>query len=78
MILIDSRSTHNFLSEQLTASMSLLVMPTKPFSIRVADGRSMKCQKLFEQVPIKVQCITFNLNFYALPLIGLDAVLGVH
>ena len=47
-------------------------------SCPLANGEPLKCQGIFENVPIMLQGIPFILTLYALPLIGLDLVLGVH
>jgi hypothetical protein len=60
VVLIDSGSTHNFISE------------------KVANRGPLKCQGRFENVHIVLQGIPFVLTLYALPLVGLDLVLGVH
>ncbi|KAL6315672.1 hypothetical protein AAG906_005760 [Vitis piasezkii] len=42
IILIDSGSTHNFLSERLANLLRLPVIPTETFPVRVANGESLK------------------------------------
>ena len=54
------------------------VKPTKPYSVKVANGGSLTCQGRFENIPILLQCIPFFLSFYSLPLYGLDLVLSVQ
>lgn len=44
MVLIDSGSTHNFISDHLASTLRLLVVPTEPFIVRVANGEQLKCQ----------------------------------
>ncbi|XP_020241395.1 uncharacterized protein LOC109819859 [Asparagus officinalis] len=78
VVLIDSGSTHNFISKKMANLLQLPVLPTEPFNVKVANGEPLKCQGRFENVPIMLQGIPFVLTLYALPLIGLDLVLGVH
>ncbi|KAJ0105416.1 hypothetical protein Patl1_18246 [Pistacia atlantica] len=78
VVLIDNASTHNFISEKVANMLQLPVVPTKSFNVKVANGRPLKCQGRFENVQVLLQGIPFVLTLYALPLIGLDLVLGVH
>ena len=77
MILIDSRSTHNFISTRLANQLQLPIKPTATFSIRVANGEKLTCQGKFEKVQIVIQNVPFSLTVYSLPSIGLDMVLGI-
>ena len=78
IVLIDSGSTHNFISERIANILQLPVQPTKPFNVKIANGRSLTCQGRFKDVPIRVQGIPFYLTVYTLPLSSLDLVLGVQ
>ena len=78
MVLIDSRSTHNFLSDKVARTLRLPVVPTKSFTVHVANGERLLCQGRFEKVPIDLQGIPFSLTCYSLPLAGLDMVLGIQ
>ncbi|XP_035545952.1 uncharacterized protein LOC118348436 [Juglans regia] len=76
--LVDSGSTHNFISERMANLLRLPVIPTKTFTVRVANGENLKCHGRFDQVPVNLQGIKFSLTLYALPLTGLDLVLGIQ
>jgi hypothetical protein len=78
VVLIDNGSTHNFISEKVASLLQLPVIPTDSFNVCVANGRPLQCQGRFENVHISLQGIPFILTLYALPLVGLDVVLGVH
>ncbi|KAL4278328.1 hypothetical protein GQ457_03G010840 [Hibiscus cannabinus] len=78
VVLIDSGSTHNFISKKMATMLQLPVIPTKSFNVKVANGEPLQCQGRFENVPVDIQGIPFILTLYALPLRGLDLVLGVH
>ncbi|RVW67435.1 Retrovirus-related Pol polyprotein from transposon 17.6 [Vitis vinifera] len=78
MVLIDSGSTHNFLSDKVARTLRLPVVPTKSFTVHVANGERLLCQGRFEKVPIDLQGIPFSLTCYSLPLAGLDMVLGIQ
>ncbi|RVW92516.1 Retrovirus-related Pol polyprotein from transposon 297 [Vitis vinifera] len=78
MVLIDSGSTHNFLSDKVARTLRLPVVPMKSFTVHVANGERLLCQGRFEKVPIDLQGIPFSLTCYSLPLAGLDMVLGIQ
>jgi len=77
-VLIDSESTHNFISERIVNWLQLPVIPTKPFNVKVANGNPLKCQGRFENIQVLLQGIPFFLTLYALALCGLNLVLGVQ
>ena len=72
MVLIHSGSTHNFLSDKVARTLRLPVVPTKFFTVHVANRERLLCQGRFEKVLIDLQGIVFFLSFYSLPLAGLD------
>lgn len=43
IVLIDSGSTHNFISEQLANGLWLPMVSTKAFTMRIANGEKLKC-----------------------------------
>jgi hypothetical protein len=78
VVLIDSGSTHNFMSTRMADLLRLPVVPTEAFTVRVANGARLQCQGKFEKVQVLLQGIPFSLTLYSLPLAGLDIVLGVQ
>lgn len=77
-VLVDSGSTHNFISEKVTSLLRLPFIPSRAFTVRVANGSQLQCEGRFEHVYILLQGIPFSLTFYSLTLTGLDLVLGVQ
>lgn len=51
-VLIDSGSTHNFISERIAIWLQLLVIPTKPFNVKVVNGNPLKCLGRFENIQV--------------------------
>ena len=78
IVLIDSGSTHNFISTCQANLLKLPIIPTAAFSVKVANGEKFACQGKFEKVQILIQDIPFFLTVYALPISGLDLVLGIQ
>ncbi|XP_042962613.1 uncharacterized protein LOC122296883 [Carya illinoinensis] len=50
--------------------------PITPFYVRVASGEKLACQAKYEKVPICIQGFFFETTLFALPIRGLDLVLG--
>nr|TKS04095.1 hypothetical protein D5086_0000146500 [Populus alba] len=48
-VLIDSGSTHNFISERMANLLRLSVMPSYTFSVRVANEENLRCKGRFEK-----------------------------
>jgi hypothetical protein len=44
VVLIDSGSTYNFISEKEVNMLQLPIVPTDSFNVRVANGGPLKCQ----------------------------------
>ncbi|KAF2283258.1 hypothetical protein GH714_043610 [Hevea brasiliensis] len=78
VILIDSGSTHNFINDRMANVLHLPATLIKPFDVKVADGKPLTFRGKFDNVNILIQGIPFALTLYALPLNGLDVVLGIH
>ena len=77
-VLIDNGSSHNFINSEIASKLQLPVDPVEPFEVRVASGDKLTCSEIYKDVPIKMQGIHLQVSLYALPLIGLDIVLGVQ
>lgn len=58
--------------------LRLPVVPTKTFSVWIANGEILKCQGRFKEVRMDLQGTHFSLTLYFLPLTGLDLVLGIQ
>jgi hypothetical protein len=78
MVLIDSGSTHNFISNRLASMLKLPVIPTESFHVRVANGEGLTCQGRYNKVRVELQGTEFYLTLFSLPLIGIDLVLRVQ
>ncbi|XP_038982040.1 uncharacterized protein LOC103710315 isoform X1 [Phoenix dactylifera] len=77
-VLIDSGSTHNFVSDRIAKQLQLPIDATVQFGVRVANGEILQCREMFRAVEVELQGKIFLVNFYALPLVGLDVVLGIQ
>jgi hypothetical protein len=76
VILINNGSTHNFISERL--ANGLPVVPTKAFTVWIANSEKLKCQGRFKEVRVDLYGTHSSLTLYFVPLTGLDLVLGIQ
>lgn len=78
IVLIDSGSTHNFINTKVADMLQLPVQPFKPCDVKVANGGLLACQGKFNDVQLHLQGIPFVVTLFALPITGLDVVLGIQ
>ncbi|KAL4279714.1 hypothetical protein GQ457_03G015840 [Hibiscus cannabinus] len=76
--LLDSGSTHNFISWSAVKRLGLKVERRKKVKVTVADGSSLESLGECKEVTWKVQNQCFTTNFLVLTLKGSDIVLGVQ
>ena len=78
MALIDSRSTHNFVSISLAQLLKLQPKRGKEMEVIVASGEKIRNPGKCVQVPLILQGVNFLVDFYILPLEGYGIVLGTQ
>lgn len=78
IILIDNGSSRNFINQTLANKLHLKATQVEPFKVKVASGEGLRCDITYKDIPIKVQGLTIRADLYALPLVGLDIILGVQ
>lgn len=54
VVLIDSGSTHNFISTRLADMLQLPIKPTSAFSVRISNREKLTCQEKFEKVQVLI------------------------
>jgi hypothetical protein len=77
IFLIDSGSSHTFVSEQLASSLSNWKCLDKPITVKVAYGRILQCTHEIENCDWVTQGVQFQNSFKVLPLKCYDAILGM-
>ena len=77
-ILIDSQSTHNFLSEGMVDRLKLPSCKVGRFDVTVANGEKLMSGGRCQGVQLEMQGNDIVSDFYLLPLEGFDAVLGAQ
>ncbi|CAN0926393.1 hypothetical protein LINGRAHAP2_LOCUS35317 [Linum grandiflorum] len=78
LILVDSGSTHNFLSLQLVDSLGLVKHTIPPFGVQIRDGTIVWCHHICRNVKLEVQGLVIKGDFYPFSLKGNDVVLGIQ
>jgi hypothetical protein len=76
-MLIDSGSTHSFISQQLAASIPGWTVLTNPIQVRVANGSIIHCTHQLKHQVWGVSGYTFNTTFKIIPLNSYDIILGM-
>ncbi|GKC27415.1 reverse transcriptase [Tanacetum coccineum] len=75
-VLIDNRSTHNFVQPGVVERMKLAVSITKPFKVYIGSGETLLCENICSG--INMQGLAVEVDLYVLPRKGLDVVLGIQ
>lgn len=78
LILVDSRSTHNFLQLRLIKYLGLVISCAPEFQVLTGNGGKLKCEGKCLDVSIWIQGVQFFETFYLLPIHRLDVVLRVQ
>ncbi|PKI61845.1 hypothetical protein CRG98_017743 [Punica granatum] len=76
-VLVDSGASLNFISPPMAERLRLAETEQQPFAVRVANGVRLVCNRRYEGVILGVQGVEFKVILYALPVIGVEVVLGV-
>lgn len=77
IVLVDSGSSNNFISESLASLLPNWKLLPKPMKVKVADGGILLCTHEIVDCPWVIQGVQFNTTFKILPLKCYDAILGM-
>lgn len=77
VILIDSGSTNNFVSEALASKWRNWVALSQPMQVKVANGELLQCTHEIQDCPIWISRHSFKLSLKILPLNCYDVILGI-
>jgi hypothetical protein len=77
LALLDSGSTHNFVSGAVARSVGLRFEPRPGTGVTVANGDRVACRGLVRDVGIRIADEVFSVDCYSIPLDRWDMVLGV-
>lgn len=76
--LLDSGSTHNFISESTVTRASLMFQPSPGLHSEVANGDQVASGGLCHGLPLYIAGERFQVDGLAIPLGGFDIVLGLR
>ena len=78
LALLDSGSTHNFISEDVAGRTPLCLQPGGSMRVTVANGERVPCPGVYRAAPFSIAGEQFRADLFALPLAGYDMVLGTQ
>jgi hypothetical protein len=78
IVLIDTRSTHNFLDINVARNLKIFIYPVLDMKVMVADGKKIKNVRKCYKVKLQIQDFNLEIELYTIPLGGVDVVLGVQ
>jgi hypothetical protein len=74
--LLDSGSTHNFISEEAVRWTGLPLRPRPRITTMIANGEWITCVGIIRDAPLLIDGAAFPTDLYVMPLAGYDIVLG--
>lgn len=77
LIFVDNRTTHNFISQKLVATMGWEVEETKDLRIKLGDGHLVVARGTCKGVEIELGGITVTVDTSLFDLEDVDVVLGI-
>lgn len=77
-ILIDTGSSHNFLSDQFFKKGAVKTMIIMPLRVTVGNGGQVQGSQLIENFQWVIQGQQFSSDVILFPLVGCDLILGMQ
>jgi hypothetical protein len=74
--LLDSGSTHNFISEEAARRSGLPLRQRPRLTAMVANGERITCEGVICDAPLLITGALFPMDLFVMPLAGYDVVLG--
>ena len=65
-VLFDSGATHFFISVKLVETLGLIPTRKSLLSVTLSDGKTMTCEELYEDCPIRMYECEFLADLYGL------------
>ncbi|KAA3484915.1 Integrase, catalytic core [Gossypium australe] len=78
IMLVDTSSTHNFISSKLVRQLSWTVKQVGRLKVTIEDGRCLISRGTCQSVPYSLQWLHFSTNFLVLPIKGHHLVLRIQ
>ena len=77
-MLVDSGSTHSFISSDIVTRLKCPTQPITPIQVRVAGGGLLLCNRVIKDFQWLINNHSFSADLRVIDLGGYDAVLGVN
>nr|TKS08307.1 hypothetical protein D5086_0000105520 [Populus alba] len=77
-ILVDSGSTHNFISKQVADRLHCRLTNIKALTVQVADGGLMTCSSMCNNFQWSIQGVSFEADVYTPEFQNCDMILGAR
>jgi hypothetical protein len=78
LALLDSGSTHDFISESTARRTGLPLQSRSRLTATMANGERVTCVGVLRQVAFTIHVATFHADLFVMPLAGFDMVLGTR
>ncbi|XP_059065756.1 uncharacterized protein LOC131857345 [Cryptomeria japonica] len=75
--LLDTGATHNFIDARLVEKRGIQTEEFEGIRVRVANGYTLKCNRMITQLPLRVNNYEFKTDFYVVQMGNTDLVLGM-
>jgi hypothetical protein len=76
-ILVDSGSSNTFISDQLAAKLSGVILAPQPVMVQVANGHNLQCVSILPDAEWFSANLSFRSDLKVLPLSSYDMILGL-
>eukprot|EP00253_Pinus_taeda_P034494 PITA_34494 len=78
IVLIDSRSTHNFIDCKIAKELNCFLYPTPECQVMVANGGTINCFGKCHNIKLSMGEYVLKSPILSIPMVGVDVVLGVQ
>jgi hypothetical protein len=78
LALLDSGSTHNFITEEAARRINLRLQPQQGMRVTIANGDRVASHDVYRATPCAIAGEHFTADFFALQLAGYDVFLGTR
>lgn len=77
-ILVDNRSTYNFIQESVVQKLGIPVEPLDAFCVFIGSGEFLVCREVCRQVSLTLQNMVLIEDLFVLDMGGANVVLGIQ
>ncbi|KAJ7949788.1 Ty3/gypsy retrotransposon protein [Quillaja saponaria] len=78
LILVDSGSTHNFVSESIVQELHLMMQYVTPFGVQIGNGDIIRCNSICRNLDVQLPGLKITQDFFPFSIGGADLVLGIQ